>query len=151
MSALCYAEKGGTQLSASAYHLLPADLRHGQDQLFGALAAILSTEQPLLVLAECVFPYMTSTDSGSLLRWFSSTFDDVGVVVYEMFGLHDSFGKVMHTNLQVCGTQAGSLVARATLMEQSLWDRVVAGCAIAWCSRVPQLRLTASKVSRTWI
>jgi len=55
---------------------------------------------------------MTVETSSRLLQWFIKYFstgnDEVtrpigpfGCIIYEMFGLNDSFGKVMLTNLQV--------------------------------------------------
>lgn len=52
--------------------------------------------------------YMTPEASDALFRWFTNYFATsseptaLGAIVYEMFGLGDSFGKVMHNNLKAC-------------------------------------------------
>lgn len=47
--------------------------------------------------------YMTPDASSALLRWFVDYMGAgvLGCVVYEMFGLDDTFGKVMVNNLKV--------------------------------------------------
>ena len=58
---------------------------------------------------------MTVETSSRLLQWFINHFSTgndkattpigpLGCVIYEMFGLNDSFGKVMLTNLQASST-----------------------------------------------
>jgi [phosphatase 2A protein]-leucine-carboxy methyltransferase len=81
----------------------------------GSEEPILSPGSPTLLLFECVLAYMTSEVSSRLLRWFVdylSAGDDkdaakasgpLGCIIYEMFGLNDSFGRVMLNNLQVRG------------------------------------------------
>lgn len=111
---------GGTALHAPKYHLLAADLRSDPvDTLQELLTqpsnehAILSAECPTLLLFECVLAYMTVEASSRLLQWFVNYFSangneevakansPLGCIVYEMFGLNDSFGKVMLNNLRV--------------------------------------------------
>ncbi|KAJ8076721.1 carboxy methyl transferase for protein phosphatase 2A [Marasmius tenuissimus] len=46
---------------------------------------------------------MSPESSGALIRWFSDQFSRqaaLGALVYEMFGLEDSFGRVMVSNLK---------------------------------------------------
>ncbi|KAG8876648.1 carboxy methyl transferase for protein phosphatase 2A [Tulasnella sp. 331] len=93
-------ERGGTMLSSPAYHLIPADLRVDFDDLCAALLSVMSVNIPVLVVAECIFPYMEPSISSTIIGWFATTFLDVGVVIYEMFGLEDSFGKVMRANMR---------------------------------------------------
>jgi len=95
-----FVEKGGTMLSSSVYNLVPADIRADTKALFDTLSTVLSSQQPTIVLAECVFPYMSQSASAYVLQWFPATFSNIGVIVYEMFGLEDSFGRVMRANLQ---------------------------------------------------
>jgi len=119
---------GGTALHAPKYHLLAADLRNDpvdtlQETLTkafqGSTSAILSTEYPTLLLFECVLAYVTVETSSRLLQWFIKYFstgsDEVprpigplGCIIYEMFGLNDSFGKMMLTNLQVSSVHYNS-------------------------------------------
>ncbi|KAI0036129.1 leucine carboxyl methyltransferase [Vararia minispora EC-137] len=96
---------GGTSLHSSIYRLLPLDLRLPPSvSLAPKLAPILDPSSPLLILCECVLAYVASAASDAVLRWFadfSSSNDGVtGVIIYEMFGLEDSFGRVMKNNLK---------------------------------------------------
>ncbi|KAG8991002.1 carboxy methyl transferase for protein phosphatase 2A [Tulasnella sp. JGI-2019a] len=104
-------EKGGTDLSASVYNLLSADLRRDLVQLYAALLSLLSPDQPTIVVAECIFPYVDPSTSTQVLQWFTGTFPEVGAIVYEMFNLEDSFGQVMRANMKdrsidLCGVGA---------------------------------------------
>ncbi|KAF8161321.1 S-adenosyl-L-methionine-dependent methyltransferase [Crassisporium funariophilum] len=106
--------QGGTALHSPKYHLLPADLRLPPSEtlekmLFSAVdeggAPILDTSLPTLLLFECVLAYMSPSSSSRLLQWFVDTIQEsadgiLGCVVYEMFGLNDSFGRVMVNNLK---------------------------------------------------
>ncbi|KAJ6558150.1 leucine carboxyl methyltransferase [Mycena capillaripes] len=101
---------GGTGLSSPKYHLLPADLRLPPADTFGKLlasedGAILSPTLPTLLLFECVLVYMSPAASSAVLQWFLDYFSPdgsgvLGSVVYEMFRLQDSFGRVMVENLK---------------------------------------------------
>ncbi|KAG5647072.1 hypothetical protein DXG03_001442 [Asterophora parasitica] len=104
---------GGTAIHAPKYHLLPADLRLPPATTLGNLlatsdgaggSAILSPSLPTLLLFECVLVYMEPSSSDDVLRWFVEYFSPqetpLGALVYEMFGLGDSFGKVMVNNLK---------------------------------------------------
>jgi len=63
---------------------------------------LLDPTVPTLLIAECVLAYMDRRSSDALLRWLSNGFEVAAAVVYEMFGLDDSFGRVMRDNLKVC-------------------------------------------------
>lgn len=107
---------GGTGLHSTNYHLIPVDLRVPPSQSFEpiltspspssptSLSPLLSPNLPTLLLFECVLVYMSPTASSSLIQWFTDYLSNAGVlggIVYEMFGLGDSFGKVMLNNLKV--------------------------------------------------
>jgi len=68
-------------------------------------APILSPSLPTLLIFECVLAYMSPEASADLLKWFVqysvSGRSVLGCVVYEMFNLQDSFGRVMVSNLKV--------------------------------------------------
>ncbi|KAG8717008.1 carboxy methyl transferase for protein phosphatase 2A [Ceratobasidium sp. 395] len=100
-------ERGGTALRSQQYHLLPLDLRAGPSALTLLTTSTdpsspppLSPDLPTLFIAECVFVYMTPSASSTIVRWFADTFSRTAGIVYEMFGLQDSFGKVLKENLK---------------------------------------------------
>ncbi|BEI93741.1 uncharacterized protein CcaverHIS019_0602000 [Cutaneotrichosporon cavernicola] len=87
---------GGAALTAANYALVPLDLRTSS---LDELLPLLDTSLPTLLLAECVFCYMEESDSRAVIKWFGSTFPRSAAVIYEMVGLNDAFGRVMHRNL----------------------------------------------------
>ena len=113
---LTFVENGGTTLNSAKYHLLPIDLRTPPSESIAPLLTskspsspsqegpILSPDLPTLLLFECVLVYVTPEASQTLIQWFTDYFVSssiLGAVVYEMFGLNDSFGNVMVENLKV--------------------------------------------------
>jgi [phosphatase 2A protein]-leucine-carboxy methyltransferase len=102
---------GGTTLRSPVYNLFPVDLRTppgvSLEPLLGSGdEPLLSPSLPTLLLFECVLAYMTPSASNALIQWFVDYFGApsgglLGAVVYEMFKLEDSFGRVMLTNLKV--------------------------------------------------
>ncbi|PPQ63036.1 hypothetical protein CVT24_005982 [Panaeolus cyanescens] len=104
--------QGGTGLISSRYNLLPGDLRRAPEELFGPLyeesdgqPRQLNPELPTLLLFECVLAYIEPAISSRLLNWFANVGQNssggvLGCIVYEMFGLQDSFGRVMINNLK---------------------------------------------------
>jgi len=106
--------QGGTALHSHKYHLLPADLRLPPSEILGPMlsseidhtqGSILDPSLPTLLLFECVLAYISPSASSQLLDWFikfiqQSPSGVLGCVVYEMFGLNDSFGRVMVDNLR---------------------------------------------------
>ncbi|KAI0042561.1 leucine carboxyl methyltransferase [Auriscalpium vulgare] len=97
---------GGTALRSPVYNLLPVDLRHSPESSLRPLLAspenpLLSPSLPTLLLFECVLVYMTPAASDALIQWFVDYLSaPLGSIVYEMFGLGDSFGRVMLNNLR---------------------------------------------------
>ena len=94
---------GGTSLLSPIYNLLPVDLRHPPStSLEPHTAPLLDPTLPTLVLCECVLAYLLPSTSDGLITWFREHCKNVlGVVIYEMFGLDDPFGRVMKSNLKV--------------------------------------------------
>ncbi|KAI6007607.1 S-adenosyl-L-methionine-dependent methyltransferase [Pisolithus orientalis] len=102
--------QGGMALHSPKYHLLPCDLRKPPSEVLPSLLGeILSPSSPTLLLFECVLVYMSLEASSNLTQWFVDYFDSnsvssnpgvLGAIVYEMFGLQDSFGQVMMNNLR---------------------------------------------------
>ncbi|EIN06541.1 leucine carboxyl methyltransferase [Punctularia strigosozonata HHB-11173 SS5] len=105
--------RGGCELHARKYHLLSADLRklNTLNQLFESQqtgeAPLLSPGIPVLLIFECVLVYMTPDESNRLIERFADycqpTLTPLGAVVYEMFNVGDSFGRVMLNNLSARG------------------------------------------------
>ncbi|VDC02675.1 unnamed protein product [Peniophora sp. CBMAI 1063] len=93
---------GGTSLHSPIYNLLPVDLRHSPSTSLGPnVSPLLDPALPTLVLCECVLAYLHPSTSDALLTWFGEHCKGVlGVAIYEMFGLNDSFGRVMKSNLK---------------------------------------------------
>ncbi|KLT40540.1 S-adenosyl-L-methionine-dependent methyltransferase [Cutaneotrichosporon oleaginosum] len=88
---------GGAALTAAQYALVPLDLR--APGALDALTPLLDASRPTLLLAECVFCYMSEEESRRVIQWFGTTFAHAAAAVYEMVGLDDAFGRVMHRNL----------------------------------------------------
>lgn len=81
--------------------LLPGDLRNF-DELEGRLFEALDTNLPTLLIAECVFIYLSPAHSDHILRRFTNMINGpVACVMYDPVGLDDNFGKVMINNLKV--------------------------------------------------
>ncbi|KAK0497074.1 leucine carboxyl methyltransferase [Armillaria luteobubalina] len=117
---------GGTALHASKYHLLSADLRLSPQEILCPLLTqgsepLLSPSLPTLLLFECVLVYMSPSASSSLLKWFLHYFSQsgnngfLGTIVYEMFGLQDSFGRVMVDNLKARNVSLPGAVPYSTV------------------------------------
>ncbi|KAF5384462.1 hypothetical protein D9757_006494 [Collybiopsis confluens] len=110
---------GGTALSSPRYQLFPADLRQDPNISLKSLTTApppLNPSLPTLLICECVLVYMQPEESNCLLQWFQSYFASTGVlgtIVYEMFGLGDSFGRVMVSNLKVGETFEVLISARS--------------------------------------
>ncbi|CAE6388925.1 unnamed protein product [Rhizoctonia solani] len=116
-------ERGGTGLSSPNYHLIPLDLREGVSALEPLISspssnAPLDPGLPTLFIAECVFVYMPPSASDAIIQWFSNAFERTAGVTYEMFGLQDSFGKVLKDNLKVRHIELPGVDAFPTLDSQ---------------------------------
>lgn len=81
---------------------------------------------------------MEPSQSSAVISCFTEGFGDsapLGVIVYEMFGLHDSFGQVMKANLQVTPgdyhyqsafTEPSFLLSESTEY-RTAWRRAISG------------------------
>ena len=66
--------------------------------------ALIDCNTPTLLLFECVLAYTQPSEFSAVISWFGDSFRDkapLGTIVYEMFGLNDSFRQVMKSNLRV--------------------------------------------------
>lgn len=151
---------GGTSLQGPVYNLLSADLRLPPSETLAPLLTapsssdpsasslqpdpLLSPSLPTLLLFECVLVYMPPEASSALIQWFVDYFSSdnqehavLGGIVYEMFGLNDSFGRVMLNNLKVlrnfkseyisCAVDLSSLFLPIPIIIP-VEERIVAGC-----------------------
>ncbi len=92
----------GTILSDN-YALVPADLRN-LESVKGALSrAGLDSGAPTLVLMECVMAYLDAEATRRLLRHLTESFDSCGVLIYDMIGPDDPFGKQLILNVESRG------------------------------------------------
>ncbi|KAI0724714.1 leucine carboxyl methyltransferase [Fomitopsis betulina] len=97
---------GGTTVHAPKYHLVAGDLRQPPSELIALLEPYLSPAHPTILLFECVLAYVSPEASSALIQGFADYFNRtqtghnvLGGIVYEMYGLEDSFGRVMKSNL----------------------------------------------------
>ena len=141
------------------YHLLATDLRRPPVETLEPLLAsqsppLLSCSLPTLLLFECVLVYMEPGASNGILRWFTDYFSTpaaeasrsvLGCVVYEMFALEDSFGKVMVNNLRVMHF----IQSFCALTEDEPF--LVTECLTSRRRTVPQRRILAEQVPTTWL
>ncbi|KIJ31259.1 hypothetical protein M422DRAFT_36283 [Sphaerobolus stellatus SS14] len=125
-SVLGEAQISGASLVSDVYAIRDMDLRNSRHVLQDILIksdeqplGLLDTSLPTLVLCECVLCYMTQEQSDSLLKWFSDTFDQPAVIIYEMYGLNDSFGRVMKDNLRSRNVTLPGVDAYPTLDDQT--------------------------------
>lgn len=94
-------------MHSERYHLIPVDLKQDPDEIFRPIVStLLDPFKPILLIFECVLAYIEPGISSKLLKWFvqwckGSPCGVLGCIVYEMFGLNDSFGRVMLDNLKV--------------------------------------------------
>ncbi|KAF8584278.1 S-adenosyl-L-methionine-dependent methyltransferase [Ramaria rubella] len=119
----------GPTLTSSIYSIRAIDLRDFQTAFATLLVdstssdkdqpSLLDPSLPTLVLAECVLVYMDQSQSNALVKWFADTFNVVGAIVYEMFGLNDNFGRVMKENLRIRNVLLPGVDAYPTLLAQS--------------------------------
>ena len=128
------------------YHLLPTDLRLSPTESLAPFltepdhngSPVLSNPLPTLLLFECVLAYMTPAASDAIIAWFVEYFSGssnavLGGIVYEMFGLGDSFGKVMLNNLKV----AFVVLFCTTMAHLSIVQERIS----AWCGAISRCRL----------
>ena len=97
-----------SELHASDYHLITADLRsaaaseHAAQTLKDKLMkdCNLDPDVVTIFLSECVLVYMEVTQSAALLQLLSSCFDRCFHINYEQVNLNDRFGQIMSDNLR---------------------------------------------------
>ena len=60
-------------------------------------------EKPTLIISECVLVYLNEGSVDDLYKRFSSKFEEIAWIDYEMFNQHDNFGKMMVKNFSERG------------------------------------------------
>ncbi|XP_060073537.1 tRNA wybutosine-synthesizing protein 4-like [Ylistrum balloti] len=76
------------------------------------------SDQPTLLLSECVLTYMTRRCSSAVLRWASETFANAVFVMYEQINPNDAFGLFMQRHFQVVGSPLRCITSFPTLQSQ---------------------------------
>ncbi|KAI7862867.1 S-adenosyl-L-methionine-dependent methyltransferase, partial [Spinellus fusiger] len=91
---------GGTELVSEKYCLIGGDLREWTSVVERLLHHGLDVSIPTLFLSECVFVYLPSQDSHTILEWITREVQHAMCVLYEQIHPKDAFGKMMLKNLQ---------------------------------------------------
>lgn len=100
-----------TDLHASTYHLIGADLRHIGELETKFQQAEINFDSPTLFIAECVLVYIENECINRLLSWIASKFKSAVFVNYEMCNMNDTFGDVMLGNLRARGCNLSGIAA----------------------------------------
>ncbi|KAI8053152.1 S-adenosyl-L-methionine-dependent methyltransferase [Gilbertella persicaria] len=93
-------ERGGMDFKSDHYCLLGGDLRDWQDVSKRLIKAGLNVELPTLFLSECVFIYLSPSDSSHILQWITDHMKNAMFALYEQIKPDDAFGKMMIRNLK---------------------------------------------------
>uniref|UniRef100_A0A914CK12 Leucine carboxyl methyltransferase 1 n=1 Tax=Acrobeloides nanus TaxID=290746 RepID=A0A914CK12_9BILA len=112
------AESHHTDLHAGDYHIVASDLRQLKELETKLFTTGLNKAEPLLVIAECVFVYMTVAQSTELLKFFTSNFQNVSVINYEQVNMTDKFSQIMTNNLNSRGIVLPGITACENLETQ---------------------------------
>ncbi len=73
---------------------------------------------PTLLVSECCLCYLAAADARAVVRWFTDSLPDVGVVLYEPTRADDAFGRTMVSNLAARGIVMPTLAAYARPADQ---------------------------------
>eukprot|EP01028_Stygiella_incarcerata_P002407 TRINITY_DN14496_c0_g1_i1.p1 TRINITY_DN14496_c0_g1~~TRINITY_DN14496_c0_g1_i1.p1 ORF type:complete len:319 (+),score=76.93 TRINITY_DN14496_c0_g1_i1:54-1010(+) len=118
-----------TNVRAPHYVLRAVDIRNSE-LLEKAIEDVIDTSSPVLVLAECVFAYMKSEETESIMRLFSSKMENAYLVMYEPYLISDDFGRMMLENLKMRGCpllgteKCNSLKAHDERLKSCGWKHV---------------------------
>lgn len=114
---------GTSDLKSDNYSLLGMDLReiynNPKDSL-GKLKEIIDFSKPTLILSECVFCYLESYETDSIIKFFNSNFQDCTIINYDPIGGEstDEYGSIMVNNLSSRGIEMPSLIKYGTIEKQ---------------------------------
>jgi O-methyltransferase involved in polyketide biosynthesis len=96
-------DKSVSQYKALNHSLITGDL-NDVDTLINLLTAQnMDFSIPTLIITECVLPYLSPDSIFGLISRFSSLFQRIAWISYDMFNLQDNFGKVMIRNITGSG------------------------------------------------
>lgn len=92
----------GQEIFTLTYKLLHGDLRAAAS-IEEKLRGVALKEAPTLIISECVFAYIEAELVDELMERLARLFDHCAVVVYDIIGPNDAFGKTMMSNLAMRG------------------------------------------------
>ncbi|CAO3625477.1 unnamed protein product [Mucor fragilis] len=124
--------RGGMDLMGKDYCLVGGDLRNWPDIVSRLLEAGLNLELPTLFLSECVFIYITSEESNTILKWITENMKNTMFALYEQIKPDDAFGKMMIRNLKSRNIELKGLQAFPDLIHQERrfkdlgWENAIA-------------------------
>jgi len=117
----------GTSLTTSKYNVHPLDLRTLASESSATQRPLpsvpnLDATTPTLLLSEMCLIYLSPSEADNALQAFASSLipapTPLALVLYEPIRPHDSFGKVMISNLARRGIQLKTLEKYGSLMRQ---------------------------------
>ncbi|GMF49795.1 hypothetical protein B5S33_g5319 [[Candida] boidinii] len=114
---------GTSDLKSDNYALLGMDLREihsDPKESLDKLKEIIDFSKPTLILSECVFCYLESHETDSIIKFFNSNFQDCTIINYDPIGGEstDEYGSIMVNNLSNRGIEMPSLIKYGTIEKQ---------------------------------
>lgn len=103
-------------LISSNYTITPLDLRTLKPGT--PVPSFIDPTLPTMCISECCLIYLSPTEADDILKWISTSFSSVGLVIYEPIGGDDAFGKVMIQNLAARGIVLKTLKKYSSLTRQ---------------------------------
>ncbi|KAJ8310262.1 hypothetical protein KUTeg_012624, partial [Tegillarca granosa] len=89
-----------SELHASDYHLIAANLRNLQEVEKKLEDCGIDKTLPTVFIAECVLVYIDVKSTNELLKWIKDKFKTVLFLNYEQVNMNDRFGQIMIDNLK---------------------------------------------------
>ncbi|OWB63232.1 hypothetical protein B5S31_g2200 [[Candida] boidinii] len=114
---------GTSDLKSDNYSLLGMDLReiyNNPKESLDKLKEIIDFSKPTLILSECVFCYLESYETDSIIKFFNSNLQDCTIINYDPIGGEstDEYGSIMVNNLSSRGIEMPSLIKYGTIEKQ---------------------------------
>ncbi|KAI8370346.1 leucine carboxyl methyltransferase 2-like protein [Radiomyces spectabilis] len=111
-------EKGGMELKGDDYSLIGGDLREWHNIVQRLLYHGFDMNAMTLFVSECVFIYLSPTDSTTILQWITDHIEDAMFTLYEQIHPSDAFGQMMIRNLQYRNIELKGIHAYPDLSDQ---------------------------------